>query len=160
MKINKLIVAFFLFVFILTVGGAAFAADADLNSIGYIDVQKVFKSFKETDKAQDELKKSEEEFRKDFEKSQKKLEEAEKSGKTKIELEKMKEELEKDLSPKRENLLRTNELLTTRLQMQILSAVKKVAKNLGLEMVLDKQVVIYGGMDISEMVVNELNKEK
>ena len=45
-----------------------------------------------------------------------------------------------------------------KLQLEILEAVKKVTKKVGLDMVLDKQVVITGGMDLTEMVINELNK--
>ena len=35
---------------------------------------------------------------------------------------------------------------------------EKVAKKVGVDLVLDKQVVITGGMDLSDMTVNELNK--
>jgi Skp family chaperone for outer membrane proteins len=33
-----------------------------------------------------------------------------------------------------------------------------VAKKVGIDLVLDKQVVITGGMDLTELVINELNK--
>ena len=158
MKFKKWLIVLVLVAFLAGIGGTVFAADISLNSIGHIDVQKVFKLYKETDKAQDELKKQEEDFRKEFEKSQEKLEKAEKDGKSRTELEEMRLELEKELNPKRERLLKLNEQLTTKLQLEILGAVKQVAKNLGLELVLDKQVVITGGMDVSEMVINELNK--
>jgi Skp family chaperone for outer membrane proteins len=131
---------------------------ANFSNIGFIDVQKVFKEYKETSKAQAELGKQEESFKKDFEDSQKKLEKAEKDGKKPAELEKMKADFETKLAPKRDSLLKLNEQLTGKLQMEILDAVKKVAKKVGIEMVLDKQVVITGGMDLSEMVVSELNK--
>jgi outer membrane protein len=131
---------------------------ANFTNIGIIDVQRVFKDYKETSKAQGELSKQEESFKKEFEESQKKLETAEKEGKKKDEIEKMKKELEEKLSPKRDSLLRLNEQLTGKLQAEILDAVKRVAKKLGIDLVLDKQVVITGGMDISEMVISELNK--
>lgn len=134
------------------------AQAANFTSIGSIDVQKVFKEYKETSKAQGELAKQEETFKKEFEESQKKLETAEKDGKKKDELDKMKKELEEKLAPKRETLLRLNEQLTGKLQAEILEAVKKVAKKVGIDVVLDKQVVITGGMDLTEMVVAELNK--
>ena len=138
---------------VIVIAGVASAAN-----IGYIDVQKVFREFKETATAQEELGKKEEAFKKEFEESQKKLSEAEANGKTQEELTKMKADLEKQLTPKRENLLRLNEQLTVKLQLEILESVKKVAKKVGIDMVLDKQVVITGGVDLSEMVVNELNK--
>lgn len=141
---------------ISVLSGVALAAS--FSNIGYIDVQKVFKDYKETSKAQDELSKKEEEFKKEFEESQKKLEQAEKDGKKPSELQTMKEELEAKLAPKRDSLLKLNEQLTVKLQLEILEAVKKVTKKIGVDMVLDKQVVITGGMDLTEMVVNELNK--
>ena len=137
--------------------GVSFAA-GNYTSIGYVDVQKVFREYKETSKAQSELSKQEESFKKEFEESQKKLEKAEKDGKDKAEMEKMKKELEEKLAPKRESLLKLNEQLTSKLQLEILSSVKKAAKKVGIDMVFDKQVVITGGMDLTELVVSELNK--
>jgi outer membrane protein len=137
---------------------ASVASAAGYTSIGFIDVQKVFREYKATQKAQEELGKEEESFKKEFEESQEKLLKAEKDGKDATELEKMKKELEEKLAPKRETLLRLNEQLTVKLQLEILEAVKKVAKKVGIEMVLDKQVVITGGMDLTDLVVNELNK--
>jgi len=133
-------------------------AFAQTSSIGYIEVQKVFTNYKETAKAQKDLQKKEESFKKLFEESQKKLKEAEDKGKTKDELDKMTKELEKKLEPQRSELLQLNEQLTTKLQGNIVKAVEKVAQKVGIDVVLDKQVIIIGGMDISDMVIKELNK--
>jgi Skp family chaperone for outer membrane proteins len=54
------------------------ASAVGFSNVGYIDVQKVFRDYKETEKAQEELGKQEESFKKEFEESQKKLEKAEK----------------------------------------------------------------------------------
>ncbi len=137
---------------VIFLGGAAFAAT------GFIDVQKVFREYKETKKAQEELSKKEDAFKKEFDESQKKLQEAERDGKSRDELDKMKKDFEKKLTPKRDELLRLNERLTVSLQQKILKSVEKVAKKVGIDLVLDKQVVITGGMDLSEVVINELNK--
>jgi outer membrane protein len=126
--------------------------------IGFIDIQKIFKEYKETVKAQKELSKDEEAFKKEFEESQKKLEEAQKANKSKEEIEKMRTSLEEKLSPKREALLKLNEKLTGTIQKNIVAAVGKVAQKLGLEAVMDKQVIIYGGMDVTDMVLSEINK--
>lgn len=150
---KKLIVAIVVLAFIAGVSHAA-----NFTSIGFIDVQKVFKEFKETGKAQADLAKQEEGFKKDFDESQKKLEKAEKDGKKPEELEKMKKEFEEKLAPKREALLKMNAQLTGNLQQKILQAVQKVSKKVGIELILDKQVVITGGMDLTEMVITELNK--
>jgi len=137
-------------------GGIASAAT--FTNIGFIDVQKVFREYKATEKAQEELSKQEEAFKKEFEESQEKLEKAEKEGKSTEELEKMKKEFEEKLAPKRDSLLMLNQQLSGKLQLEILESVKKVGKKVGIDIVLDKQVVITGGMDLTEMVINELNK--
>jgi outer membrane protein len=136
--------------------GTAFSAS--FSNIGFIDVQKVFSEYKSTESAQKELAKQEESFKKDFEDSQKQLEKAEKDGKKPEELEKLKKSLEEKLNPKRQTLMQLNQQLTSKLQQEILVAVKSVAKRVGIDMVLDKQVVITGGMDVTELVINELNK--
>ncbi len=137
-------------------GGVAFAAD--FSNIGFVDMQQVFRGYKETEKAQEQLRKEEESFKKAFEESQAKIEKAEKDGKETEEIEKLKKELEKELEPKRTSLLKLNEELTIKLQSQILGAVEKVSKKVGIDLVIDKQVVITGGMDLTGMVLNELNK--
>ena len=146
------------FVTVLFILFAASLVFAETSSIGYVDVQKVFKEYKETSKAQKELAKEEESFKKEFEDSQKKLKEAEDKGKSKEDLEKMRGELEKKLEPKRESLLKLNEALTSKLQKDIIKAVQKGAQKDGIETVVDKQVIIIGGTDITDLVVGELNK--
>jgi len=144
--------------FVMYVSGGAFALGA--TGIGYIDVQKVFKEYKETSKAQEQVSKQEEEFKKEFDESQKKLSEAEKKNMKREELEKLRKELEDKLVPKRQSLIELNERLTAKLQSEILSAAKDVAKKVGIDVVFDKQVIITGGLDLTEMVINKLNEGK
>ncbi len=149
--------------FLVVLGLIAMAASvfaAPVSSIGTIDVQKVFKGYKETTKAQEQLSKEEAEFKKDFEESQKKIEAAKAAGKSDKEIESMTKKLEESLTPKREKLIKMNESLTSSLQNDIVTAVKTVANNLGVEVVFDKQVVITGGVDISDMVISKLNEKK
>jgi outer membrane protein len=145
--------AFFVFVAGATIAHAA-------ASIGYIEVQKVFKEYKETAKAQELVSKQEEEFKKSFDDSQKKLKDAETKGSKKEDLEKMRKEFEDKLMPKRQELLDLNEKLTAKLQQEILNATKDVAKKVGIDVVMDKQVIITGGVDLTEMVINKLNEGK
>ena len=83
-----------------------------------------------------------------------------KNGKKPEELEKMKKELEEKLAPKRDSLIKKNQEMTGKIQAAILEAVKKVSKKVGVDVVLDKQVLIVGGMDLTDMVITELNKKK
>ena len=135
---KKLFASMILFMFFASM------ALAQGSTIGYIEVQKIFKEYKETVKAQGELDKKQKEFQDEFEKSQKQLADAQKAGKSDKELDKMKTEL--------------NQQLATKLQSKIVDASQKVAKKLGLEIVVDKQVIIVGGMDVTDMVLQELNR--
>ncbi len=128
------------------------------SSIGSIDVQKVFKGYKETVKAQEQIDTKQSEFKKEFEKSQEKLQKAQKDGKAVEEIDKMRKDLEEKLEPKRKEILRLNEELTVRLQQKILVAVEAVSKKMGVDVVFDKQVIITGGVDLTDMVIRELNK--
>lgn len=154
---KKVISSVVLAAFLVFVMGVTFAHAA--GSIGCIDVQKVFKEYKETSKAQDQVSKQEEEFKKDFDDSQKQLSDAEKKNMKKDDLEKLRKDLEDKLAPKRQALVALNEQLTAQLQGEILNATKDVAKNVGIDIVFDKQVVITGGVDLTEMVINKLNQQ-
>lgn len=128
------------------------------SSIGSIDVQKVFKGYKETVKAQEQIDTKQSEFKKEFEKSQEKLQKLQKDGKPVEEIDKMRKDLEEKLEPKRKEILHLNEELTVRLQQKILVAVETVSKKMGVDVVFDKQVIITGGVDLTDMVIRELNK--
>lgn len=155
---KKIISSVVLAAFVLFVAGAtsSFAA----SNIGFIDVQKVFKEYKATTNAQEQVSKQEESFKKEFEDSQKKLADAEKNNMKKDELEKLRKDLEDKLAPKRQDLVALNEKLTSKLQKDILESTKDVAKKVGIDVVYDKQVIITGGVDLTDMVINKLNEGK
>ncbi len=155
---KKSVIVLVLAAFVAMVFGATAARAAE--SIGYIEVQKVFKEYKETAKAQEQVSKQEEEFKKEFDSSQKKLSDAEKKNMKKEDLEKLRKELEDKLTPKRQSLVDLNEKLTGKLQADILAATKDVAKKVGIDVVFDKQVIITGGVDLTDMVINKLNEGK
>jgi len=154
---KKVLCSFLAAAFLVFVMGSTFAHAA--GSIGFIDVQKVFKEYKATSTAQEQVSKQEEDFKKDFDDSQKQLSDAEKKNMNKTDLEKLRKDLEDKLAPKRQSLVELNEKLTAQLQGDILNATKDVAKTVGIDIVFDKQVVITGGVDLTEMVINKLNQK-
>jgi uncharacterized protein with von Willebrand factor type A (vWA) domain len=70
---------------------------------------------------------------------------------------KMISEFEEELEPKRAELLSLREKLTVEIQSDIVEATKASAKELGIDVVLDKQVFITGGIDLTNLVVEKLN---
>jgi len=157
---KKALAMFTMVAFAGLITGGVLAADMNLskNSVGFIEVQKVFTSFKETKKAQDELSIKEKEYKKAYDERQEKLNKMKIDGKSNDEIEKQTKKMEEELKPLRDQVLQMNEQLTVKLQAQIIAKANEVAKDLGIDLVLDKQVVIVGGTDITDMVINKLNK--
>ena len=149
---------FFVSLIVVSAFLLSFAAASFGENIGYIDVAKVFKQYKETAKAEEQLKKLKDEFDKQKNDMQAQLDNAEKSGTSKEALVAMAKDLDTKLDPKRQEILKLNDQLTTKLQSDILASVKKVAKKVGIDMVLDKAALIIGGTDLTDMVISDLNK--
>lgn len=154
MKKNILKIIIICFILIVAME-AAFA-----ETIGYIDVQKVFNSYTATKTAQAQISKKEEAYKKEFDKYQKIIEAAKKANKPQKEIDALVSQYEKKLEPLKEELVNLNNALTGKLQNEIVKAVQLVAKELGVDIVLDKQALVIGGMDLSGMVINKLNKTK
>jgi len=128
------------------------------DNIGYVDMQKIFTGYDGAKKAQDDFKKKQDEYQKIFEEKQKEIEKARTDKKTDEEIKKMITQFESELDPKKDELMKLNQELTTKLRDQILSASKKVAEEYGIDVVLDRQVIISGGFDLTDFVIKKLNK--
>ena len=161
--VKKVIFIICLMAFMFTSGYSA--------RLALVDYQEVFANYKETkkvndkllaakkdrqvklDKVQTELKKREE----DFIKLEKKLSDKEKSERRK--------EFQAELMVLREKLQRYQDDLRTlqkklvgRLDREIKAAIIKVGKKEKCEMIIEKQSVYMGGRDITEKVIEFLNK--
>jgi len=66
----------------------------------------------------------------------------------------------KELEHLREKVSQLNQELIGKIQKEIVSATEEVAKKLGIDVVLDKQVFITGGLDLTEKVLYRLNQTK
>jgi outer membrane protein len=126
-------------------------------NIGFVDLQKVFVNYKETEKAKEGFEKKQNELREELEKKQKKLEKAQKDNKKPEEIQKMVAEIQEELQPKQEELMNLNNQIMTAIRSDIIISTKKVAKEYGIEIVLDKQAVLNGGFDLTDFVIDDLN---
>ena len=133
---------------------SAFAA-----TVGFIDVEQVFKSYSKTKVAQEEINNKMKDYKKIVSQYQQKLEDAKIDGKTDKDIEKIKADMQKELDPKETEIKMLNEEKMAKIRKEIVSAVDSVAKELGIDVVVDKQVVITGGNDLTEMTIEKLNKK-
>jgi len=132
---------------------------ADAASIGYIDIQKVFSSYHKTKTFQEQNQQKEKLLQEDIAAKQKQLEKEKNKGTSEIELRKLVDKYEKEIEPKRNEILNYQQKVMNEIKEEIVKATEEAAKKAGIDIVLDKQVFITGGVDISDKVIDVLNKK-
>lgn len=128
-------------------------------SLGFIDVQKVFLGYKEAQKLSEQFEEKQRDFKKDYDAKEAEVMKAIREGKSQAEIDKMKENIKSELEPKQKQLQDFNERSTLKIREEIVKATKDVAKDVGLTMVLDQKVFIIGGLDLTDLVLKKLNKK-
>jgi outer membrane protein len=129
-------------------------------TVGYIDVKQVFEGYGKTKTVQDDLNNKMKDYEKLRNKHAQKLTEAKIDGKTEKELEKLQEDMKKELGPKEAEIQMLNDEQMAKIRKDIIAAVDAISKEVGIDVVVDKQVIISGGMDLTEQVITRLNKKK
>ncbi len=154
---------------------AGSAKTADLAKVGYVDMDRVFDEYTETQKASQELNKEINARRKEITKleneitslreelttqeallsKEERLKRAQEINQKILDLQKYVRDVEIDLARKEETM--TKKLIT-----EILSVIKKVGEKEGYTLILRKDSLLYGGegMDLTDEVIKVLNKGK
>jgi outer membrane protein len=139
---------------VATAGTPALAA----NSLAKVDTKRLFDQYRDAQSSQSEFKRKAEAYQKEFLEKNRLLQEAQRAGKSKAEIEKMTKKFEAELKPKKEAVEELDKEMSAKLKKQIEIAIQDVAKAKGYAVVVDKQVVLYGGEDITDDVLKKLNK--
>ena len=127
-------------------------------NMGFVNMQQVFEGYKKTEVAKKDFEEKQNELKEELEEKQKEVAKAQESNKDPEDIQKLIQEIQEELQPKQEALIQLNNELMFRIRQDIESATKKVAKNYGIDIVLDKQVILHGGFDLTSYVLDELNK--
>lgn len=131
-------------------------ASAAAATIGYVDTQQVFNSYSEAKKAQEQFRKKAEDYQEELAKRQRQIEEARRAGKSDAEIQKMMKDAENDLLPQKKAVEELDRKLSTQIKNKIEAAIAAAAKAKGITTVVDKQVILYGGTDLTSDVVKRL----
>ncbi len=151
---SKLI--FSLLITALTLTG--FSAPLFADNIGFVDLERVFSRYKEAVKLQQDLQKRREAYQRLFEDKNKKLEELKRKTKKDDEIQKFIAKTEDELKPKQEELVRYEAEANRKMGEKIFEVSEVVAKEFGIDVVLDKRAILAGGFDLTDSVVTRLNK--
>lgn len=144
-------------VIIFTMAMIVYSANAA--TIGYIDGQKVFSSYEKTKKVQEQLKKKEQLLQDEVAKRQKQVEKEKNKNISDGDLRKLVEKFKQELEPQQNDMIESQKKMMQEIQDDIVKASEAIAKRMGFEVVLDKQIIITGGTDITDEVIKQLNKK-
>jgi Skp family chaperone for outer membrane proteins len=140
---------------IILVGLAGTVAHAD--AVGYVDLEKVFQNSVEARKAEADFQKKQDTYQKLVQEKQAQVEKKRASSKDPAEVNKLVEQIEKELRPQQEELSRLQNELTLKIQGRVRTASREAAKEYNVDVVIDKRVVLTGGFDLTDFVIEKLN---
>lgn len=124
--------------------------------IGVIDREKVVTGYKKAQAAADELKSAEAKIHKLVEDANKQYEEAKKASKPPAELEGLQKRLQTQIDDEVKKLQGRVQTLENSLETEIDSAIKAEATTHKCDVVIMKQAVLLGGVDLTDGVVKRL----
>jgi outer membrane protein len=149
-KISVMVIVMFVMGMMVCLANAA--------SLGYIDGQKVFSSYEKSKKAQEQFNKQERIFQDEIAKKQKQIEKEKNNNMSDGDLRKLAEKFDKELEAKRTDLMEAQKKMTSEIWDDIVKATEVTAKKMGIETVLNRQAIITGGTDVTDKVIEQLNK--
>ncbi|HBN10126.1 MAG TPA: hypothetical protein DD435_16300 [Cyanobacteria bacterium UBA8530] len=125
-------------------------------TVGTVDTARVFRDARSISQAQAEVRKEEEKYQNELAERQKKLEESRKTMKEE-ELEKLRSKYTTELGQMRERAQKLNAQLSQKVKGMVEVAIRQIAAQKKLDLVIDKQAVFFGGQDITPEVIKKLN---
>jgi Skp family chaperone for outer membrane proteins len=132
-------------------------APATPKVIGVIDRDKVVSGYTKAQQAFDDLKKGEEKVQKLVEGANKQYEDAKKAGKPPAELEGLQKRLQVEIDSEVKKLQGNIQGIENNLEGEIDGAIKAEAASHKVDVVLMKQAVLFGGIDITDGVLKRLS---
>ncbi len=148
-KIKTLLLALVAMVFL---SGNVFA-----DAIGFIDMEQIFLRATIVKNFEKNIKKKRETYQKIFTEKQEKLEKAREKGKSDEDISRMIDEMEEELKPKQEEIAQLEAGFQQQLITSVMGTAQKVAKEYGIDVVVDKRVLFYGGFDLTDFVLEKIN---
>jgi len=131
-------------------------------TIGVVDIMAVVSGYEKAKTIDASLKRKEDEFQKLYSEKQSQLElaikEAIEKKKSEDEVLDLKYKLESELKPQYEKLLQESDKVSGEILQEILTAAQVVADKQGIDVVLRREVVLAGGIDLTDAVVKHLNE--
>ena len=134
-----------------------FSLSLQADEIGYIDMSLISQKSKQILQFQENYKEKEEDYYELVKKKNKPIEEAVAKGKSDEKIEEMKAKAEEELLPRQRELVELRVGFEKSFLLNIETTAKKIAEEYGIDVVVAKEVVFYGGFDITDLVLEKIN---
>tara|TARA_B100000427_G_scaffold92742_2_gene76550 strand:- start:16590 stop:17036 length:447 start_codon:yes stop_codon:yes gene_type:complete len=144
--------------FIFTLLAFMIPSLAIASEVGFIDTAVIFQKAKFVTTFKENFSEKEKDFNEILEKKTKKIEKAIAKGTQEAEIREMVQKRDEELEPKKQELLQYEMSFQQNFLLNVSTMAKKVAAEYDIDVVLDKQVVYYGGFDLTNIVLERLNK--
>ena len=130
--------------------------------IGYLDAQKVLLNYEKAKKALDQITQRERVLQDEIAAKQKQAEKAKSRGASDEDVKNLFNKIEKDFEPRRAEIMQSKHKIEREIKNDISITVGEVARHMGLDVVVNKQALVYvtNGIDITDKVIELLNKKK
>ncbi|MBC7541222.1 MAG: OmpH family outer membrane protein [Candidatus Sericytochromatia bacterium] len=125
---------------------------------GVVNLQELLRSYPEYKAADQQVKDAEVNYQKALMERMKKLEAARTKGSTPAQLQAMQKQFEAEIKPIQTRGVTLYKNLQDKLRGQIEKAIAEVAKAKGVDVIYDKQAVLYGGNDLTGAVSAKLKR--
>ena len=135
-----------------------FSSSLFADNIGFVEIERVFRDAKIVKNFQDNIAQKEEKFNELLEKNNKKIEKAKEKGKSNEEIQEMITEMEEELQPLQQEVMQLQAGFQQQLLFEVTNAAKEAADEFAIDVVLEKQFVLYGGFDLTDQVIKKLNE--
>ena len=146
-------------VFCLMLMGLMFSSTVDAaDNIGIIDMQRILKFYKGAAELQTKMLERRESFQKVVEEKQAQLEEARARDEKEEKMKELVQKIDEELAPQREQILRAEAEAQRSLLSKVVQVSQVVSKEYGIDVVVDKNAVYVGGFDLTEFVIDRLNR--
>ena len=122
------------------------------------DVPRSFQLTDHAPKFQKNIEKKAEAYEKKLTENQEKIRKAEEAGESKKKLEKLITEIQEKMMPEKQELINLQSAFENELLGEVKIATKQTAKEMGIETVVNKTVILYGGTDLTSFVLHKLNE--
>jgi outer membrane protein len=139
---------------VMSLVGFVFSAASQAEGLGVVQMDKILSEYNKAQKAQKDIIKKEQAFKEKI--AAKEAELKEMVG-DRAKLQEVRDKYLAELEKEGQQLAEYKKRQMLALRDDILKAIRKVAKEYALTMVVDKQVAYYGGLDITDWVIKELN---